>query len=68
MAKHTAIITSGPSAVTKKDARHPTCSATSCDTRNDRPTPIEKLEVYSVMLRELSRGGSRSVSAFSPGM
>ena len=43
--KQTNSITIGPSAVTKNAARHPKLSATSCETRNDKPTPNEKLEV-----------------------
>ena len=43
--KQTESITSGPAAVTKKALRQPQDSATSWETRNDKPTPNEKLEV-----------------------
>jgi hypothetical protein len=45
MPKQAAIITSGPSAVAKNAARQPNASASSCETRNESPTPIEKLPV-----------------------
>ena len=41
----TASIATGPAAVTQKAVRQPQLSATSCETRNDKPTPKEKLEV-----------------------
>ena len=43
--KQTMSITSGPAAVTKNALRQPQASATNCETRNDRPTPNEKLDV-----------------------
>ena len=61
-------IATGPKPVTRKAVRHPQRSAMSCATRNERPTPTEKLDVYSVTAREVSPAGSRSVSAFRPGM
>ena len=61
-------IAAGPMPVTMNAARQPQRSATTCATRNDRPTPTEKLEVYKVMLRELSPCSRRSVSAFRPGI
>ena len=66
--KQTSNITSGPVAVTKNAARQPQPSATSWETRKDKPTPNEKLEVYSVIARDESPGARRSVSALRPGM
>ena len=42
--------------MTKNAVRQPKLSATSCETRNDRPTPNEKLDVYSVIARDESPG------------
>ncbi len=61
-------IAAGPMPVTMNAGRQPQRSATNCETRNETPTPTEKLAVYKVMLREVSPEPRRSVSAFNPGM
>ena len=43
--KQTVSMMSGPAAVTKNALRQPQASATSWETRNDTPTPNEKLDV-----------------------
>jgi hypothetical protein len=45
MARQTAIIMNGPSPLARKALRQPNWSATSWQTRNDNPTPTEKLDV-----------------------
>ena len=45
IAKQAAIMTSGPSPVTKNAGAPTKRSATSCATRNESPTPNEKLDV-----------------------
>src|SRR3954470_449617 len=54
--RHATTIAIGPKPVTRKAVRHPQRSAITCATRNERPTPTEKVQ----------RDGARGVAGGKP--